>query len=441
MAFLQKLKDTVKVWTTDPSTYRKGIWSQILLDGGFMPIDLANNSNNQIIEGYSKNIDVYSIIRKIVDVLKSNPWIVEKQLSKGTWKELKDTPIHQLMDQPNKTKGYTWDDIEEMIAIYLLVTGNTYIKGTKAIGFEEISELEILPTNGIVIINPNLNYFNPKYEYIFNYGVTSKIFKQDELKHIKYFNPNLATFQYGLSPLQVAANAIQVGNERWTADASILGNRAVAGMVTDKSNVPMTEEEAKRVGEETRKRMGGATKFGQIMVTNKDLSYIPLGLSPEDLQLLEKGKVTTRALCNVLGLDSSLFNDPDNKTYNNRKEAEKAMYTNCIIPLSVKISEALSQYICPTFYPDQVVRMRQDFSGVECLQGNLKEESEIKRNDVNTILRQFKGGFIKYNDGLEMLGLSRVNGMDLYYWEMDDELRAKFDFSNADLQNSQIQQN
>jgi len=239
----------------------------------------------------------------------------------------------------------------------------------------------------------------------------------------------------------VAANAIQVGNERWAADASILGNRAVAGMITDKSNLPMQPEEAELLGKETRKRMGGATKFGQIMVTNKDLSYIPLGLSPEDLQLLEKGKVTTRALCNILGLDSSLFNDPDNKTYNNRKEAEKAMYTNCIIPLSVKISEALSQYICPTFYPDQVVRMRQDFSGVECLQGNLKEESEIKRNDVNTILRQFKGGFIKYNDGLEMLGLSRVNGMDLYYWEMDDELRAKFDFSNADLQNSQNQQN
>jgi len=435
MGVIQRFKSAYKAFTFGPSNWRKEVWQQIIWDGGFMPIDLANNSNSQIIHGYSQNIDVYSIIRKIVDILKSTPWVIEKQQASGVWKELKNTPINTVMDAPNKTKEYTWDDIEEMIIIYLIVTGNAYVKGTKAIGFDGILELDILPSNGITIYNINTDFFVPKLQYYFNFGSTSRVYTKEDLKHIKYFNPNLITYQYGLSPLQVAANAIQVGNERWIADASILGNKGISGMVGDKSALPLLPEEADKVDEALRKRIGGAHKFGQVLVTNKDLTYIPLGLSPADLQLLEKGKVTTRALCNILGLDSSLFNDPDNKTYNNRLEAEKAMYTNCIIPLSGKISEALSQYICPTFYPDQVVRMRQDFSQVECLQGSRKEESEVRKNEVYAILNQFHGGFITYNNGLEVLGESKVEGMDLYYWQMDDTMRSKFDFSN--LRNSQ----
>ena len=441
MNLIQRIKAATKIITKgdiiDPSTWRRGVWQTILADGGFMPIDLAYNTNQQIVEGYSKNVDVYSIIRKIVDVIKSVPWIVEKQQASGNWKELNNSSIQQLMDNPNPTKQYSWDDIEEMIVIYLIVTGNAYVKGTKAIGFDEYLEIDVLPSNGIVIPNLTYDFFDPKVQYYFNFGGTSRVYSQDELKHIKYFNPNIINFNYGLSPIQVAANVVQVGNERWIADASILGNKGISGMITDKSNMPMQAHETEIVDSEMKKRLGGARKFGQILVTNKDLSYIPLGLSPEDLQLLEKGKVTTRALCNVLGLDSSLFNDPDNKTYNNRKEAEKAMYTNCIIPLSGKIAEALTQYLCPSLYPDAKVRMRQDFSKVECLQTNKKEESEVRRNDVQAVTQQFKGGFITYNRGLEILGEDKVDGMNLYYWQMDEEMRNKFDFGSNNLQNSQ----
>ena len=336
MKFSQRLKAAANILkgTIDPSTYRQGIWQAIQLDGGFMPIDLANNSNAQIIKGYTENIDVYSIIRKIVDVLKSVDWVIEKKQASGKWKPLSDSPLHELMGNPNRTKSYTWDDIEEMIAIYLLVTGNVYVKGFEAIGFKGIQEIEILPSNAVIVVNQNVNFFAPQLQYYFNFGGSNATYTSDQLKHIKYYNPNILNFQYGLSPLQVAANAIQVGNERWIADASILGNKGVSNLIGDKSGLPMTAEESDKVDEALRQRLGGARKFGASLVVNKDLSVMPLGLSPADMQLLEKGKVTTRALCNVMGLDSSLFNDPDNKTYNNRLEAEKAMYTNCIIPLS-----------------------------------------------------------------------------------------------------------
>ena len=62
-----------------------------------------------------------------------------------------------------------------------------------------------------------------------------------------------------------------------------------------------------------------------------------MAMSSTDLQLVEKGVINLRAICNVFGLDSSLFNDPANKTFNNRKEAEKALYTNAIIPIVTNI--------------------------------------------------------------------------------------------------------
>jgi hypothetical protein len=170
---------------------------------------------------------------------------------------------------------------------------------------------------------------------------------------------------------------VQVGNERWVADASILGNRGITGIVGDKSQLPMTNEEAKIADESIKSRIGGADKFGGIIVTNKDLTYTNIALSSADLELLKKGIITLRTLCNVLGVDSGLFNDSENQKYANKLEAQKALFTNCIIPLSDKMSEAYTSFLCKNHFPNENVRMRQDFSKVECLQENFQQKADI----------------------------------------------------------------
>ncbi len=39
-----------------------------------------------------------------------------------------------------------------------------------------------------------------------------------------------------------------------------------------------------------------------------------------------------RELCNLFAVDSSLLNDPENKTYSNKQLAEQALFVNVIIP-------------------------------------------------------------------------------------------------------------
>lgn len=114
-----------------------------------------------------------------------------------------------------------------------------------------------------------------------------------------------------------------------------------------------------------------------------------MAMSATDLAIIEQNILPLRALCNVLGYDSSLFNDPANKTYNNRLEAEKSMYTNVIMPLADKFDAQDTRFIALNHYPDGSRRIRHDFSEVEALQKDKKTEAEkdkIVMEGVNIVL-------------------------------------------------------
>jgi len=232
----------------------------------------------------------------------------------------------------------------------------------------------------------------PDIKYLFELGTNKRTYQKDEVEHIKFFNPGYTSVDeslLGLSIIQVAREAVMVGNSRWDAHANLLQNRGAVGMITDKSNRPMLPEEAAQVQQAWNRDISGTHNSGKIKVTNKDLNYIQMAMSATDLQLVESDVITLRAMCNVYGLDSSLFNDPANKTFNNRKEAEKALYTNAVIPLSEKIAMAHTNYIALNHFPGGNVRMRQDFSNVEALQSDKKTEAEkdkILMDGVNVVM-------------------------------------------------------
>jgi len=337
---------------------------------------MGTSQSALLTEGYESNIDVYSVINKIITASKLAPWIVEQRDREGNWSVIEDTSIHELMSKPNKDKGYTWQDIDEQLTTYLLATGNSFMTGLELNG--KIVEVDVLPSPSITATTSQ-NFFLPNIKYQFDLGTQSRQYNTEDLEHIRLFNPGYSSVEdsvLGLSPIQVAARAVQVGNDRWDADANLLQNRGAIGLITDKSNRPMRDPESQRLQEAFELDTVGANNFGKIKVTNKDLNFIQMAMSSTDLQILEKGPSILRAICNVFGLDSSLLNDPANKTFNNRSEATKDLYTGAVIPLSNKKAAKHTQYIAKSHFPDGSVRMRQDFSEVEALQKDKKTEAE-----------------------------------------------------------------
>jgi HK97 family phage portal protein len=348
----------------------------------------GTNQDNLIEHSYERNVDAFAVVKKIADIFAASPWMVEQKVD-GEWQVAEDNSLQELLDNPNSLKGYTWNDIDEQMITYLLCSGNSYLYGETLNG--KIAEVDVLPSNHIDI-ETNDNFFLPNLRYCFEIGKTKRTYKQGDLEHVKLFNPNYNTVEesyLGLSVFQVAAKAVQVGNDRWDASAHLFQNRGMAGMVTDQSDRPMLQEEAKKVQDAFKKSVSGTNKYGGVKVTNKDLKYISMAMSSTDLQLIEQGVIPLRAICNVLGLDSSLFNDPSNKTFNNRLEAEKAMYTNVIMPLSEKIASQHNSYIVKNHYPEGNYRMRKDYSKVEALQKDKKQEAQkdkIVMDGINVIL-------------------------------------------------------
>ena len=344
--------------------------------------------DNLIEQSYERNVDAYAVVSKIVNVFTACNWIVERQID-GEWERVEDTTIHELLENPNQNKVYTFSDIDEMLLTYLLCNGNSYLYGEELNG--KIAELDVLPSNHVEI-QTNQDFFLPNLKYQFDIGKTKRVYTNEELEHVRFFNPSYQSIEdsyKGLSVFQVAANVVQVGNDRWDAAAHLFQNRGMAGLITDQSNRPMSSDEAAMMQGALNKRISGTDKYGGVGVTNKDLKYIPMAMSSTDLQLIEQGVVSLRAMCNVFGLDSSLFNDPANKTFNNRLEAEKALYTNAIMPLADKIAAKHNNYIVKNHYPDGNYRMRKDFSYVEALQKDKKQEAEkdkIVMDGINVVL-------------------------------------------------------
>ena len=352
----------------------------------FLKINKRNNvlrlfdkfgvSQDTLIEkSYENNVEAYAVVKKIVDVFSGCDWMVEEKVD-GDWVRVEDTTIHDLLENPNEQKKYTWSDIDEQMIIYLLCSGNAYLYGETLGG--KIAEVDVFPSNHVEI-ETSENFFVPNLKYRFELGKVNQVYTTEELEHIRLFNPNYQSIEdsyKGLSVFDVARQVVQVGNDRWDASAHLFQNRGMAGLVTDQSDRPMSQEEARAVQSSFKKGVAGTDKFGGVRVTNKDLKYISMAMSSTDLQLIEQGVITLRAICNVLGLDSSLFNDPSNKTFNNRLEAEKAMYTNVIIPLSEKIAAKHNKFIVKNHYPDGNYRMRKDFGYVEALQKDKKSEAQ-----------------------------------------------------------------
>ncbi len=114
----------------------------------------------------------------------------------------------------------------------------------------------------------------------------------------------------------------------------------------------LNETQAQALKDKFRKTYQGAGNAGDIIITPKDLSWVNFGLSASDLSLIEQYNGTVKDLCNIYNIPVSLLNNTDASTYNNVKEAKKALYQNAVIPELIKIRDELNRWLVPQYGAD-----------------------------------------------------------------------------------------
>lgn len=287
-------------------------------------------SAKQLMElGYRSNPFVFMTVDKIADVTSRLPYVFTD--SNGEIVENSDES--ELWKSPSD--NIFGHEFRHKILTDIYATGRAFVRGNTAdiSGTGKYAEFEHLPSCDVEIKYTNDGYTIKSYILSKPNGAREVIENIETVLHLAL--PDASSWKKeGMSPLQPLWSVVSASTALFQAEDSIFKNRGVNEILTNSSDQPMRRTEREQIQADFQDQTAGTDKFGQVMITNASLKNLKLGMSPSDLKLLESAIQKMRIICSAYGLDSSLFNDPENKTYSNRTEAQKAAYEDVYIPIA-----------------------------------------------------------------------------------------------------------
>lgn len=339
-------------------------------------------------KAYINNGDVYSIVKKIADNAKHIPRELWRK-DGDEWVQVTEGDLFQIVTKRPNDYQNIHDFVEQSIT-NLLTKGNTFRRGRKTPGFGDAFQEIIMVNNNILTIDCKIEDFNyiPK-QYKLELGKNKLIVPVEDMNHVKFYNPSDYGMVscLGLSPLQAGLLSLVASNDNKTAQSVLVRNQGIRGLITSRSERAQTPEERNQIQQAADNRMMGASKFGKAIATSANVDFIQMGMDATQLKIIESAVMKLRDLCNLYGVDSSLFNDPANKTYNNRKEAEKAMFTNAVIPVNEKDIQSLSEWLLPAWNErdNTTYEIRQNLSSIPVLHED-EDKRAAKQEKISKII-------------------------------------------------------
>jgi HK97 family phage portal protein len=346
-------------------------------------------------DGYQRNATIYSIINLIVKAATTIPMTVYRVTNEGSAKQYKamtsgvmdgnamykanilrkrafeevtDSDLEALLKRPNPSQSFSaW--LGELVAFGKL-TGNRYVYGIgpdTGPNVGKFTELYALPSQLVEIVSGGV--MQPVAGYKIQYNSMIEV-PPESVCHIKDFNPDYdstGSNLYGQSPLRAGLRVLSANNEAVTTGLKYLQNQTSRGMLISKDG-NLTEVQAQALKDKFRKNYQGSSNAGDVIITPKDLSWVNFGLSASDLSLIEQYNGTVKDLCNIYNIPVQLLNNTDSSTYNNMKEAKKALYQNAVIPELIKIRDELNRWLAPKFGKNDEYFIDFDFTAISEMQ-------------------------------------------------------------------------
>ncbi len=292
-------------------------------------------------EGYSSNSVVYACIREISEAAAGVDWLLYRASKTGRREEVVAHPLLDLLQKPNPFQG-RFELIETLVS-FLYLSGNAYLESVSG-----SRPTEVAPPQELYALRPDRMRILPHplrriegYEY--RVGGRAQTLSVEQILHLKLFHP--LDDWYGLSPVQVAGLAIDKLNEgdRW--NASLLQNSAVpSGALVSRQR--LSDEQFQRLRDEMRSQLQGVSHAREPLLLEQDLEWKELSLSPKDMDWIEGLKLSAAQIAQVFNVPPELVG-LQNATYQNRKEARKALYTEVVCPVLNRLRDALNQWLTP----------------------------------------------------------------------------------------------
>ncbi|ARZ62170.1 MULTISPECIES: phage portal protein [Bacillus cereus group] len=189
----------------------------------------------------------------------------------------------------------------------------------------------------------------------------------------------------GERTLQLALNEVEFSK-------SLLENFALPTGVIETAS-KMSETAVKRLRKGWESLYGGARNAGRTVVLEEGLTYKPISLKPDELQLTDSKKVTTSEIARLFNVPESMINSNLNK-YNNNAAENLHFLQYTLSPIISAIESALDKSLLLESEKEDGYYFRFDVT--EILRGTPKEQAEA-------VGSAFEKGLLSINEARAML--------------------------------------
>ncbi|SNS72166.1 phage portal protein [Antarctobacter heliothermus] len=263
-------------------------------------------------------------------------------------------PILKLVSAPNPGQGRA--ELFEALYGQLLLSGDGYVEavaGDEGLPFE----LHVLRSDRMSVV-PGADGWPVAYEYAVGgrkhrFGVTGAI---SPICHVKAFHPQ--DDHYGLSPLQAAAQAVDVHNaaSRWSKGLLDNAARPSGAIVWNGADGQgqLSPEQFERLQSEMEMHHQGARNAGRPMLLEGGLDWKPMGFSPSDMEFQKTKEAAAREIAVAFGVPPMLLGITGEATYANYAESHRAFYRQTVLPLATKVAASVGRWLS-TWVGEEVV--------------------------------------------------------------------------------------
>lgn len=291
--------------------------------------------------GYLGNAVGFRAVRMIAEASAAVPFRLTENA-----RALTEHPVLRLLARPNG--GQDGAGLLEALYGHLLLAGDAYVE---AAGLNEDgapAELHALRPDRVRVV-PGADGWPAAYEYRVGerrhrFDMTTEA---QPVLHLKSFHPQ--DDHYGLSPLQAAAQAIDIHNAAGKWSKALLDNAArPSGAIVYSAgdgSAGLSDEQYRRLSKEIETSHVGAINAGRPMLLEGGLDWKPMGFSPSDMEFLKTRESAAREIALAFGVPPQLLGLPGDNSYANYQEANRAFYRQTVLPLTRRMGAALAAWL------------------------------------------------------------------------------------------------
>lgn len=300
-------------------------------------------------QGFASNPVGFRAVKLIAEAAAALPLVLQDAETRYA-----THPILKLVSAPNPAQGRA--ELFEALYGQLLLSGDGYVEavaGETGMPFE----LHVLRSDRMSVV-PGADGWPVAYEYAVGgrkhrFGVTGTL---SPICHVKAFHPQ--DDHYGLSPMQAAAQAVDVHNaaSRWSKgllDNAARPSGAIVWSGADGQG-QLSPEQFERLQSEMESHHQGARNAGRPMLLEGGLDWKPMGFSPSDMEFQKTKEAAAREIAVAFGVPPMLLGIPGEATYANYAEAHRAFYRQTVLPLATKVASHLGRWLS-TWSGEEVV--------------------------------------------------------------------------------------